>query len=136
MRIFLFLTILILAGCGAQPPIKVPNPIEIEKLEFVVDSTLPLVQQAYSIESEVVCVEHNGQWKKVGKQQQYSCVLATRDGGKACSSNKECEVGCVAENNDAVAGQHTAGVCLENTDLFGCRAYVSNGVVEPTLCVD
>jgi len=34
------------------------------------------------------------------------------------------------------AGEKARGVCLESTDLFGCRAYVSDGVVEHTLCVD
>jgi hypothetical protein len=28
------------------------------------------------------------------------------------------------------AGEKARGVCLESTDLFGCRAYVSNGGVE------
>ena len=136
MRQLYLLGLFLLGGCGAQAPADIPSPLEIEKLEFEVDTSLPLVQQAYSIESESVCEKHDGRWQRVGRQQQYACILDTSDGGKACSSNKECEVGCVVANSEAVAGEHTTGICLENTDLFGCRAYVSNGVVEPTLCVD
>ncbi len=129
-----------LAACGAQPPEVIEQPIasveEVEKLEQVVDTSLPLVQQAYSIKSEKVCDKQGGNWKKVGRQQSYTCVLPANDAGNACNDSSECEVACVTGNNQVEAGQKASGVCLETTDLFGCRAYVSNGVVEHTLCVD
>ncbi len=129
-----------LTACGAQPPEVIEKPIasveEVEKLEQVVDTSLPLVQQAYSIESEKVCDKQGGSWKKVGRQQAYACVLPANDAGNACNDSSECEVACVTENNNMEAGEKARGVCLESTDLFGCRAYVSNGVVEHTLCVD
>lgn len=129
-----------LSACGAQPPELIDSSIvsveEVEKLEQVVDTSLPLVQQAYSIESEKVCDKHGGKWKKVDRQQAYACVLPADDAGKACNDSSECDVACVTANNQLDAGQKTSGVCLENTDLFGCRAYVSKGVVEHTLCVD
>lgn len=129
-----------LTACGAQPPEPIDEPIasveDVERLEKVVDTSLPLVQQAYSIESEKVCDKHGGNWKKVGRQQAHACVLPANDAGNACNDSSECEVACVTENNKMEAGQKASGVCLETTDLFGCRAYVSNGVVEHTLCVD
>ena len=129
-----------LSACGSQPPEPIDMPIssveEVEKLEQVVDTSLPLVQQAYSIESEKVCDKQGGNWKKVGRQQAYACVLPARDAGNKCNDSSECEVACVTENNQMKAGLKTSGVCLESTDLFGCRAYVSKGVVEHTLCVD
>jgi len=129
-----------LSACGAQPPEPIDEPImsveDVEKLEQVVDTSLPLVQQAYSIESEKVCDKHGGNWKKVGRQQAHACVLPANDADNACNDSSECEVACVTENNNMEAGEKARGVCLESTDLFGCRAYVSNGVVEHTLCVD
>ena len=129
-----------LSACGAQPlkPIdeQITSAENVEKLEQVVDTSLPLVQQAYSIESEEVCDKQGGKWEKVGRQQAYACVLPANDAGNACNDSSECEVACVTENNKMEAGQKASGVCLETTDLFGCRAYVSNGVVEHTLCVD
>ena len=129
-----------LSACGAQPPELIDSSIvsveEVEKLEQVVDTSLPLVQQAYSIESEKVCDKQGGKWKKVGRQQAYACVLPANDAGKACSDSSECEVTCVTGKNQVEAGQKVSGVCLETTDLFGCRAYVSKGIVEHTLCVD
>lgn len=129
-----------LSACGAQPPEPMDEPIasveDVERLEQVVDTSLPLVQQAYSIESEKVCDKHGGNWKKVGRQQAHACVLPANDAGNACNDSSECEVACVTENNNMEAGEKARGVCLESTDLFGCRAYVSDGVVEHTLCVD
>ncbi len=122
-----------LSACGAQPPEPIDEPIaSVED----VDTSLPLVQQAYSIESEKVCDKHGGNWKKVGRQQAHACVLPASDAGNACNDSSECEVACVTANNNIEAGEKARGVCLESTDLFGCRAYVSNGVVEHTLCVD
>ncbi|OJF67458.1 hypothetical protein BK026_00815 [Alteromonas sp. V450] len=129
-----------LSACGAQPlkPIdeQIASAENVKKLEQVVDTSLPLVQQAYSIESEKVCDKHGGNWKKVGRQQAYACVLPANDAGNACNDSSECDVACVTESNNMEAGEKARGVCLESTDLFGCRAYVSNGVVEHTLCVD
>lgn len=130
-----------LSACGAQPPpdlidSSVVSVEEVEKLEQVVDTSLPLVQQAYSIESEKVCDKQGGKWKKVGRQQAYACVLPANDAGNMCKDSSECDVACVTANNQMDAGQKASGVCLESTDLFGCRAYVSNGIVEHTLCVD
>lgn len=130
----------LLYACGAQPIESVDTPVasveEVEKLAQVVDTSLPLVQQAYSIESEKVCDKQGGRWKKVGRRQAYACVLPAKDAGNVCNDSSECEVACVTENNSVGAEQRASGVCLESTDLFGCRAYVSKGVVEHTLCVD
>ncbi len=57
-----------LMACGAQPPEVIEQPIasveEVEKLEQVVDTSLPLVQQAYSIKSEKVCDKQGGTGRK------------------------------------------------------------------------
>lgn len=134
--IFLILAFVCLTGCGAKPPEKIPTLKEIAQLEATVDTSLPLVQQAYSIASEKVCEKHSGQWKRIGKQQKESCVLPASDAGKSCQSSSDCEVACVALNEPVAPGTATAGVCLESTNLFGCRTYVSGGTAEPTLCVD
>lgn len=133
---FLILAFVCLTGCGAKPPEKIPTLKEIAQLEATVDTSLPLVQQAYSIASEKVCEKHSGQWKRIGKQQKKSCVLPASDAGKSCQSSSDCEVACVALNEPIAPGTATAGVCLESTNLFGCRTYVSGGTAEPTLCVD
>jgi len=136
MRAVSVVAVLFLLGCGAQPQEHVPSLEEIAKLEQVVDTSLPLVQQAYSIETEEVCERQGGSWQKVGRQQSLACVLPTADAGHSCNDSSECEVACIVEDNTIKAGEKVQGICLHNTDLLGCRAYVSNGVVEQTLCVD
>ncbi|WP_394222052.1 hypothetical protein [Alteromonas gracilis] len=136
MRAVNLIAVLFLIGCGAQPQEKVPSLEEVAKLEQVVDTSLPLVQQAYSIETQEVCERQGGSWKKIGRQQSFGCVLPTADAGNVCNDSRECEVACIVDDNDIKAGEEVQGVCLNNTDLLGCRSYVSNGVVEQTLCVD
>lgn len=136
MRFLFLVSVFLLVACGAPLQEPIPSLEEIEKLEQTVDTSLPLVQQAYSIETEKVCLREGGEWKKVGRQQANACVLPASDAGKACQNSDECEVACVAENSQVKAGKKVQGVCLESTNLFGCRAYISKGIVEPTLCVD
>jgi hypothetical protein len=133
---FLIAAFVCLTGCGAKPPEKISTLKEIVQLAATVDTSLPLVQQAYSIASEKLCKKHSGQWERIGKQQKESCVLPASDAGKSCQSSSDCEVACVALNEPVAPGTATAGVCLESTNLFGCRTYVSGGTAEPTLCVD
>ena len=136
MRFLFLVSVFLLVACGAPLQEPIPSLEEIEKLEQTVDTSLPLVQQAYSIETEKVCLREGGEWKKVGRQQADACVLPASDAGKACQNSAECEVACVVQNTHAEAGEVAPGVCLESTNLFGCRAYISKGIVEPTLCVD
>ena len=136
MRIPFLVSVFLLVACGAPLQEPIPSLEEIKKLEQTVDTSLPLVQQAYSIETEKVCLREGGEWKKVGRQQADTCVLPASDAGMACQNSDECEVACVAPTSLAEVGEAALGVCLESTDLFGCRAYISKGIVEPTLCVD
>lgn len=129
------LLLLTVAGCGAKPPPALLAE-DIEKIEHVVDPNLPLVQRAYAIPHKKVCEEEGGEWKKLGMQQHESCVLPANDAGKACTDSAQCEVACVVQAVDAEPGTRQEGGCLQSTNLFGCHAYMSNGIVEPTLCVD
>lgn len=125
-----------LAECGASSQDNISSADTMEKMAYRLDPSLPRVQQAYLIPDEATCTKHNGKWKRVGRQQRYACVLPTSDAGTECLNNSDCEVGCVAPSSNTEAGRKVVGVCLGSTDVFGCHAYVSNGVVEATLCVD
>lgn len=129
------LLLAMLSACGSKPPPALLVK-DIEKIEHVVDTTLPLVQRAYGILHKTVCEEEGGEWKKLGMQQRDSCVLPAADGGKSCTDSKQCEVACVAKNKESHYGARAEGVCLQSTDLFGCHSYVSKGIVEPPLCTD
>ncbi|WP_242634890.1 hypothetical protein [Alteromonas sp. KUL42] len=64
MRFLLLVSVFLLVACGAPLQEPIPSLEEIEKLEQTVDTSLPLVQQAYSIETEKVCLREGGEWKK------------------------------------------------------------------------
>lgn len=124
-----------LAACGANPsPALLPE--DVEKIEHIVDRSLPLVQIAYAIPNRKVCDEEGGEWKKLGIQHHESCVLPADDAGEVCTDSAQCEVACVAKDLGNKPGKHAEGICLHSTDLFGCHSYISNGIIEPTLCTD
>lgn len=132
---FSVVLLLTLTACGAKPP-PVMLLEDIEKREHIVDQSLPIVQRAYTIPHKEVCEREGGKWKKLGAQQRESCVLPASDAGKTCTDSIQCEVACVAQHSDIESGTRAEGVCLHSTNLFGCHMYLSNGITEPTLCVD
>ncbi len=63
------------------------------------------------------------------------CARRTRDGGKKCHDNRECEAGCAAPD-DVAKGEHTDGKCRTNLVWFGCSNLVMAGVAQGTTCAD
>lgn len=82
------------------------------------------------------CAVAGGLWQRVGLLQQFACVLNTKDAGKSCTDSKQCESACILQDPKIKAGQPAVGQCHSTNMLFGCRAYVKDGIAEPTLCVD
>jgi hypothetical protein len=54
------------------------------------------------------------------------CAKVTKDAGKACTSNDQCETNCLAETK----------TCAPTSPYFGCFATLENGVETPMMCVD
>lgn len=54
------------------------------------------------------------------------CANATKDAGKACTSNDQCETFCLAETK----------TCAPTSPYLGCFATLDKGVQTPMLCVD
>ncbi|WP_067521568.1 hypothetical protein [Endozoicomonas ascidiicola] len=100
------------------------------------DSEVRLTEKANAIKTASECSAQNGAWRQVGRLQIYSCVLPASDAGKACADSSDCQVGCIVKGTVVTPGVEVVGQCLESTDQFGCRTYVSNGKAEHTLCID
>ena len=63
----------------------------------------------------------------------YSCAERTRDGGKPCSSEAECQHHCVTEA-PAVIGAPASGRCTAVVTSFGCFTYVDGGRIVGRTC--
>lgn len=127
---FLLVSLLLLTACVGSSVSKVDKP------DDPVKPAVSLSELARSLTSEPSCIAKGGQWQRVGRIQQLSCVLPTSDAGKACTDASQCEMLCLATGSDVVPGTAVTGQCSASTNIFGCKTRVKDGKVEGTLCID
>jgi hypothetical protein len=72
------------------------------------------------------CIRKGGSWSKAGASGAMTCVKPTRDGGKQCRRDSDCEGLCLARS----------GTCAPITPLFGCHEVLEDDGRRMTLCID
>lgn len=75
---------------------------------------------------EAKCLKTGGVWATAGKGDAKSCVKATRDAGRACTKETQCEGLCLARS----------GTCAPVKPLFGCNEIFEADGRRVTLCLD
>jgi hypothetical protein len=70
------------------------------------------------------CAQSGGTLRPRGMAGLYSCVRATRDAGRACSSGSDCEGECLARSR----------TCAPLDPLFGCHEVLDRAGRTQTLC--
>lgn len=76
--------------------------------------------------AELACVKRGGSWRKAGKSSGETCFTQTRDAGKSCQRESDCQGFCLARSN----------TCAPFTPMFGCNDIVQDNGVMVTLCID
>lgn len=74
---------------------------------------------------ELACTDKGGLWGAVGKGGA-ACLMPTRDGGKQCRKESDCDGYCLARS----------GTCAPYSPMFGCNEIVQDNGVVVTLCID
>lgn len=90
------------------------------------------------------CATAGGRWGRVGLFPKLICRVPTRDAGRACGDESECEGSCLAaltqEQRDLVVRMRqklaTMGQCTPMAPVFGCQAIVRQGSVSAIVCRD
>ena len=95
------------------------------------------------------CERAGGAWRKVCLAQEFSCVVAYPDGGKACKDSNECEGRCIVdmtvdckEAGDCEkvvipkAGDLVVGACEFDDDPCGTFIEIIDGKAQPPYHVD
>jgi hypothetical protein len=106
----------------AAQPAPAPNkaaPAAPEATEEIA-STLPASPE------EARCLRTGGTWATAGQSGAKACVALTRDGGKACTRQSQCEGYCLARS----------GTCAPITPMFGCNDILQDDGREVMLCLD
>lgn len=81
---------------------------------------------APKLEAEVACERKGGAWMVVGKSKLRACVKTTRDSGKECQRQSQCESQCLARS----------GTCAPLKPLLGCNEVLQENGARVTLCID
>lgn len=85
----------------------------------------PPVPEAQKSAAQIACEKKKGVWSRAGKGGN-ACVTYTRDGGKSCTTAKDCDSQCLARS----------GTCAPFKPLFGCNEILDDIGRRMTLCVD
>lgn len=95
-------------------------------------------------DDEEQCGKVKGRWGPAGLFPTPVCRVPTRDGGRVCGDNDECEGMCLADLTSAERGKVMRerqvlvmlGRCTPQKPVFGCLAVVEKGQVKGVLCRD
>lgn len=106
-------------GSAAAAPVE-PAPASAPKADLAASPATP------KSERELACERKGGDWSKVGKGTLRACVLQTRDGGKSCTKESDCDGVCLARSR----------TCSPLKPLYGCNDILQDNGARVTLCID
>ncbi len=87
---------------------------------------LPVEQAAPKPEQQVLCEKRGGTWTDVGSGILRICVFETRDDGKQCDRESDCEGVCLARSR----------TCSPVKPLLGCNEILQDNGGRVTLCIE
>jgi hypothetical protein len=124
---FLFLFGLAVAACCKKtPPPAMPAPTASAQVSAAAPGEPPKTKEG--------CDACGGKWGRHGLADVEICICKTKDGGKECRDEADCEAQCVAGEKDFVVEEkgpppkgHWKGRCAEYATTFGCHRFVPKG---------
>ncbi len=86
----------------------------------------PVVPEALKTPGQIACEKKRGRFVKAGTTGSFICVHQTRDGGKRCSKESDCQGLCFARSR----------TCSPFTPVFGCHEILQQDGLRVTQCVE
>lgn len=77
-------------------------------------------------ERQLACEKKKGRWAKIGKGDARACVYQTKDAGKRCERESQCDSVCLARS----------GTCAPYKPMYGCNEILQDNGARVTLCLD
>ena len=78
------------------------------------------------IKAQITCEKRGGHWGNAGKSRLKTCIKRTKDAGKQCRKQGDCDSVCLARS----------GTCAPVKPLFGCNEVLQKDGSRVTLCID
>jgi hypothetical protein len=85
-----------------------------------------VIDPAQQTPEALACIRKGGRWTKIGEGETRACVKITRDGGKHCSADRDCQGVCLARSQ----------TCAPATPLFGCNEVLQDDGRRMNLCLE
>lgn len=77
-------------------------------------------------EKQLACEKKKGRWAKVGSGDKRACVFQTKDAGKRCEKESQCDSVCLARS----------GTCAPFKPMYGCNEILQDNGMRVTLCLE
>jgi hypothetical protein len=77
-------------------------------------------------EAQLACEKRDGTWSPTGRGDLRVCVFRTRDGGKKCTRESQCDGLCLARS----------GTCSPLKPLLGCNDILQDNGARVTQCIE
>lgn len=77
-------------------------------------------------EMQLACEKRGGRWFKIGEGEKRACVRETRDSGKRCERESQCDSVCLARS----------GTCAPFKPMYGCNEILQDNGARVTLCLE
>ena len=106
------------ADAGAETAVDGAEPAPTPDLTEV-----PVTSKS---EKQLACEKKKGRWARVGKGEGRACVFTTKDSGKRCERESQCDSVCLARS----------GTCAPFKPMYGCNEILQDNGARVTLCLD
>lgn len=109
---------------AAEPkPSGAPDVAPEAKPEVKPEPPAPVIVKSAS---QIACEKRGGILVSVGRSGAVTCQMPTRDGGKQCRRESDCDGVCLARSNS----------CAPVKPLLGCHEILQNDGLRVELCID
>lgn len=102
------------------------EPVPAEPAEVEVPPEAEAVPEVQKSAARLECERRKGRWTLVGDGPFATCVFFTRDGGKQCDRESDCEEACLARSR----------TCSPIRPLLGCNDILQDNGVRVTQCIE
>lgn len=107
-------------------PVADKSEVEAAATEPAPKPDLTEVPVTPKSEQQLACEKKKGRWAKVGKGEGRACVFTTKDSGKRCERESQCDSVCLARS----------GTCAPFKPMYGCNEILQDNGARVTLCLD
>lgn len=114
---------------ASQKPAKPPLPGKPAKTADPAQTDVPapvIAPPVVKSATQLACERKGGRYASVGDSSTKTCVRPTRDGGKQCRKESDCEGACLARSHS----------CAPFSPLIGCNEILQDDGFVVTLCID